>query len=256
MQRRLMHRGHQKLVVGAEGDAEMRARPFENFGLGRPCWETTASRHCNARSRAAGPSARTQARRQSRARRTIFPRPCRCGRRRSCRRTTPPRRRDGARHCRSSAVWRRSRAPSTSPLASSATTLPSSPPVTMRAPSEAAHRMPPPCTATCEISPSPATSSTFSSAPTKAARSPRKYTDDDRHADRDRAHPSVTETMEARLARIEIVSSRGDTALEAVADHLFRQFAADEDEAALALLVLLPSRWWSPSSIMCTPWNT
>ena len=29
-----------------------------------------------------------------------------------------------------------------------ATTLPSSPPVTMRLPSEAAHRMPPPCTAT------------------------------------------------------------------------------------------------------------
>src|SRR6266481_1204446 len=35
-------------------------------------------------------------------------------------------------------------------------------------------------------------------------------------------------------------SSRGDTALEAVADHLLRQFAADEDEAAFARLPVLP----------------
>src|SRR5437762_1757366 len=36
------------------------------------------------------------------------------------------------------------------------------------------------------------------------------------------------------------LSSRGDTALEAVADHLLRQFTADEDEAALAPFVVFP----------------
>src|SRR6266702_1223110 len=35
-------------------------------------------------------------------------------------------------------------------------------------------------------------------------------------------------------------SSRGDTAFKAVADHLLRQFAADEDEAALARFIVLP----------------
>ncbi len=33
MQRGLVHRRHQEAVVGAEGDAEMRALPFEDFGL-------------------------------------------------------------------------------------------------------------------------------------------------------------------------------------------------------------------------------
>src|SRR5437763_5442219 len=36
------------------------------------------------------------------------------------------------------------------------------------------------------------------------------------------------------------LSSRGDTVRKAVADHLFRQFAADEDDAALARLAVLP----------------
>jgi hypothetical protein len=31
---------------------------------------------------------------------------------------------------------------------------------------------------------------------------------------------------------------------------------ADEDQPALALLAVLPGRWWSPSMIMCTPWTT
>ncbi len=35
MQRRLVHRGDQKLVVQAEDDAEMRARPFQNLRIGR-----------------------------------------------------------------------------------------------------------------------------------------------------------------------------------------------------------------------------
>src|SRR5882757_2530118 len=35
-------------------------------------------------------------------------------------------------------------------------------------------------------------------------------------------------------------SSRGDTALKAVADHLLRQFAADEDKPAFARLAVLP----------------
>src|ERR1700694_2867295 len=36
------------------------------------------------------------------------------------------------------------------------------------------------------------------------------------------------------------LSSRGDTALESVADDLLRQFAADEDETALARFAVLP----------------
>src|SRR5206468_12861687 len=36
------------------------------------------------------------------------------------------------------------------------------------------------------------------------------------------------------------LSSRGDTVRKAVADHLLRQFAADEDDAALARLAVLP----------------
>src|SRR5256885_17201035 len=35
-------------------------------------------------------------------------------------------------------------------------------------------------------------------------------------------------------------SSRGDTALKAVADHLLRQFATDENEAAFARFIIFP----------------
>src|SRR5437588_8416522 len=35
-------------------------------------------------------------------------------------------------------------------------------------------------------------------------------------------------------------SSRGDTALKAVTDHLLRQFTADKDETALARFIVLP----------------
>jgi hypothetical protein len=35
MQRRLVHRGDQEFVVGTEGDAEMRAGPFQKFRLRR-----------------------------------------------------------------------------------------------------------------------------------------------------------------------------------------------------------------------------
>src|SRR5580704_10613974 len=40
--------------------------------------------------------------------------------------------------------------------------------------------------------------------------------------------------------RVQSRSSRGDAAFKAVADRLLRQFATDEDEAALPRLVILP----------------
>src|SRR5439155_8372262 len=43
-----------------------------------------------------------------------------------------------------------------------------------------------------------------------------------------------------RIRRDRILSSRDDAALKAVADHPLRQFAADEDDAALAPLAVLP----------------
>src|SRR6476659_6816199 len=43
-----------------------------------------------------------------------------------------------------------------------------------------------------------------------------------------------------RGRRDRTVSSRGDTALKAVADGFFGQFAADEDETALARLAVFP----------------
>ena len=51
---------------------------------------------------------------------------------------------------------------------------------------------------------------------------------------------SVTEAMEAEFVRIELRHHVVMQLLEAVADGLLRQFAADEDEAALARLAVLP----------------
>src|SRR4051812_38264471 len=45
---------------------------------------------------------------------------------------------------------------------------------------------------------------------------------------------------ERPLGRVSKDQSRDDAVLKTVADHLFRQFAADEDEAALARLAVLP----------------
>ena len=201
MQRRLVHRGDQELVVGAEGDAEMRARPFQKFRRSPPCWETTASRRCNARSPAAGPSARTRARRRSRAHRTIFPRPCRCGRRRSCRPTTPPRRRDAARHCRSSAA--------SASVASSvdlALGVERNELAVIAAHHDAlavGRRAQDAAAVDGDAARSrlaPLTSATFSSAPTKAALSPRKCTDVTGAPIATGRTRSVTETMEAGFA--------------------------------------------------------
>src|SRR5262245_63507517 len=43
-----------------------------------------------------------------------------------------------------------------------------------------------------------------------------------------------------RIRRGRTLSSRDDAALKAVADHLLRQFAPDEDDPALAPLAILP----------------
>ena len=46
-------------------------------------------------------------------------------------------------------------------------------------------------------------------------------------------------------------------ALEALPDLLLRQIAADEDERGSSRFSpSFQGRWWSPSRIMCTPWNT
>ena len=126
-----------------------RCEPFQSSISGAACGvrETRASRRCNARSRGASPSAQTRARRRSRAGRATSPRPWRCARRPACRPTTRPRHRGRARRGRSSGVWHRRERSRFRPSASVATTLPSSPPVRMRAPSLATARMPPACTA-------------------------------------------------------------------------------------------------------------
>jgi len=88
----------------------------------------------------------------------------------------------------------------TSPFAFSATNLPSSPPMTIRPPSDAAHKMPLPWTGAGEISPSAPTRKTFSSAPTKAARSPRKCSEVMAAPIVTGRTRSVTDTMEAALS--------------------------------------------------------
>ena len=65
---------------------------------------------------------------------------------------------------------------------------------------------------------------------------------------------SVTETIEA-CCRIEVFHHE-TMQFSKPSRIVFRQFAADEDEAALARLAVLPFRWWLPSSIMWTPWKT
>ncbi len=155
----------------------MRALPLQKFRRAPSCWETTATRRCSARWPGESPSAQTPARRRWTARRATSPRPSAAARRPSCRPTTPPRRRHAARHCRSSAAWRRSRRACASPAASISMTLPSSPPVTSRLPSDAAREN----AAAMQRrrgarSPSAATSSACSSLPTKATVSPRKCT--------------------------------------------------------------------------------
>src|SRR5690349_19402222 len=122
-----------------------------------------------------------------------------------------------------------------SPLASVATTLPSSPPVTMRLPSLAAPRIPPPCTATRRSAPSRQNSSD-SSPSTNTASSPRKCT-------AMTAPPAATGWMRSAMDGVAVGTSliRLCHALgETLADHLLGHVAADEHGAAHPLLAILP----------------
>jgi len=90
--------------------------------------------------------------------------------------------------------------------------------------------------------------------PTKQARSSRKCTDET-----GMPRASCRTRLGHRhdgggFARIELFHHVVIHSAKTVADHLLGQFAADEDDAALArLAVLPPSAGDSPSSIMCTP---
>src|SRR6185369_14075730 len=120
------------------------------------------------------------------------------------------------------------------PLASVATTLPSSPPVTMRDPSAALARMPPPCAAT-RRSPSAAANNSVSSPRTNTGVAPRKCTPTTG------APASMRRTRSAREgSRSDGMDTLSDAAFEALPDLLLRQLAADEDDAAFALLAILP----------------
>ena len=257
MQRRLVHGGDQKLVVGAERDAEMRAGPFQQ--LRRRGHVRKPQRHAVVM-RDREPQALRRERKPADGRghleRFLLALAARA-RTRSCRPTTPPRRRDAARHCRSSAAWGRSRERRLSPFASSATTLPSSPPMTMRAAIGGRAQNAAAVHGDRRHLASRVTSATFSSAPTKAALSPRKCTAVDRRADATGRTRSVTETMEPELsARIEFFH------------HVVMQLSKPsriicsgnsrpmKTRRLSRCSPSFQSRWWSPSSIMCTPWNT
>ena len=240
----------------------MRALPFQHFRRGLRSSETTASRRCSARSRAAGPSARRRGRRRSRAPRATSPRPCRSRTNAvlpADQATAPSGR---ARRDRSSGASRRWRAASLSPLASIATTLPSSPPVTTRAPSAAADRMPPPCTATRCSSPSARRAATLSSPSDEgSAVRPRKCTATTGAPARDAACTrSATEddgVAAIRSIGVELRSSRAAMQLSKP----LRIFSSGRlrPMKTRRLSRFSPSfqaRWWSPSRIMCTPWNT
>src|SRR5712691_52045 len=141
------------------------------------------------------------------------------------------------------------------PAASAATTLPSSPPVTTRAPSPAMARMPPSCTATRRAVPSAATSSSASSPSASAATSPMKWT--------------PTTGAPAAIGRVRSTTDGGSRAslipiwshflrktgthfsgkcseplrragFKTFADAILGQVAADEHDPALALLAGLP----------------
>src|ERR1041385_1466685 len=124
------------------------------------------------------------------------------------------------------------------PCASVAMTLPSSPPVTMRVPSDTAERIPPAWTCTrCSV-PSAATNSSASSPSTKATEPLRKGAVTP-------GPPATTGFMRSATdGRLFCVSDTGsvrrDRALETLADFLLGQVPSDEHHAALALLVLAP----------------
>src|SRR5262249_55884802 len=116
-----------------------------------------------------------------------------------------------------------------------ATTLPSSPPVTMRLPSLATPRMPPACSGTRRSSPSRQKSSD-SSLSTKAASSPRKCTATTAPPAAIGRMRSATDGLPMRTSLIRLRHALG----ESLADHLLGHVAADEHGAARALLAVLP----------------
>jgi len=90
--------------------------------------------------------------------------------------------------------------------------------------------MAPPWMATVETSPAAFTMAAFSSVPTNTAVSPRKNSEVAGMPTGNARTWSVTEAIEGPSPGSNC-SSRGDTAFKTVADHLLRQFAADEDDA-------------------------
>src|SRR5215472_17092033 len=142
------------------------------------------------------------------------------------------------------------------PSASVATTLPSSPPVTMRSASAAVARMAPPWTGTLRGSPARGANTSAPSPSTKTAVCPRKCA-------ATTGAPALTgrvrSTTEGVLARVSLMFSTRDAGCPACAGHdstdappsrhaageafhdlLLGQLAADEDDAAFALLARLP----------------
>src|SRR3954467_2689905 len=127
---------------------------------------------------------------------------------------------------------------SASPAASVPTTLPSSPLVTMRLPSETAARMPPACTCTRCTLRSAATNSSVSSPSANTARSFRKFT---ATTGAPAASGFTRSVIDGMLFCVSDTGSvRRDRALEALADLLLGQVAPDEHDPALALLVRAP----------------
>ena len=284
VQHRLLHGGDEEFAVRAEGDAEMRALPFELLGCALARWETRAWRRCSARSRAAGPWARRQARDGRGRVEACAPRLSSGARRRSCPPTRRPRRRGRARRDRSSGSSRRWRATLCSPALSVAITWPSSPPVTMRLPSAALDKN----AAGMDGDALLGALAAQTAAPPRRARTPALARGSARRrpcapastartrsasegmgvwmsascalsppSSRRRArHARVIERWGGRCLRpaCDHSSRRGRSnssvsgkclrraGLKALADFVFRQIAADEDDAAFALLVLAPRR--------------
>src|SRR5262245_4179216 len=141
-----------------------------------------------------------------------------------------------------------------SPSAPVATTLPSSPPVTMRSASALEHRTAPLCAATVRGSPAHGTRTSASSPSTRTAVSPRKCaptTPAPALTGRVRSttegmslRASVTASQKAPSRTLHALRERTRlsrrAARKSFPDLLLRQLAADEDDAAFAFLALLP----------------
>src|SRR5262245_55169338 len=148
-----------------------------------------------------------------------------------------------------------------SPSASVATTLPSSPPVTMRSASALEQRTAPPCAATVRGSPARGTSMSACSPSTRTAVSPRKcaptmpapaLTGRVRSTTEGmslRASVTASQTAPSRTLRALRRSSSSPrehtrlsrhAARKSFPDPLLRQLAADEDDAAFAFLTVVP----------------